>query len=110
VGIVPLSRNLGTLTSWIPLDLFRPVMGLMYLCLFTFGFLCRGKCMFRCFGEKSSGYSIWFGWKGDKMKCSGNGKVGGNMVNQDSGSEEKNGASMEPMGVCFKKVLFKGQQ
>jgi len=28
---VPLSRNLGTLTSWNPLGLFRPVMGLLYL-------------------------------------------------------------------------------
>jgi len=30
---VPLSRNLGTLTSWNPLSLFRPEMGL--LCLFS---------------------------------------------------------------------------
>jgi hypothetical protein len=30
---VPLSRNLGTLTSWNPLDMFRPVMGLLYLYL-----------------------------------------------------------------------------
>jgi len=29
-----LSRNLGALTSWGPLDHFRPVMGLLYL--FTF--------------------------------------------------------------------------
>jgi len=28
---VPLSRNLGTLTSWNPLGLFRPVMGLHHL-------------------------------------------------------------------------------
>jgi len=28
---VPLSRNLGTLTSWNPLGLSRPVMGLIYL-------------------------------------------------------------------------------
>jgi len=28
---VPLSRNLGTLTSWNPLGLPRPVMGLLYL-------------------------------------------------------------------------------
>ena len=28
---VPLSRNLGTLTSWNPLGLSRPVMGLLYL-------------------------------------------------------------------------------
>ena len=32
---VPLSRNLGTLTSWNPLGLFRPVMGLLYLYLLT---------------------------------------------------------------------------
>jgi len=28
---VPLSRNLGTLTSWNPLGLSRPVMGLLYV-------------------------------------------------------------------------------
>ena len=28
---VPLSRNLGTVTSWNPLGLFRSVMGLIYL-------------------------------------------------------------------------------
>ena len=28
---VPLSRNLGTLTSWNPLGLSRPVMGMLYL-------------------------------------------------------------------------------
>ena len=28
---VPLSCNLGTLTSWNPLGLSRPVMGLLYL-------------------------------------------------------------------------------
>ena len=28
------SRNLGTLTSWKPLGLFRPVMGLLYLYLY----------------------------------------------------------------------------
>ena len=32
---VPLSRNLGTLTSWNPLGLSRPVMGLLYLFTFT---------------------------------------------------------------------------
>ena len=30
---VPLSRNLGTLTSWNSLGHSRPVMGLLYLCL-----------------------------------------------------------------------------
>ena len=30
---VPLSRSLGTLTSWNPLGLSRPVMGLLYLYL-----------------------------------------------------------------------------
>jgi hypothetical protein len=29
--LVPLSRNLGTLTSWNPLGLSRPVMGMIYL-------------------------------------------------------------------------------
>ena len=32
---MPLSRNLGTLTSWNPLGLSRPVMGLLYLLYFT---------------------------------------------------------------------------
>ena len=31
---VPLLRNLGALTSWNPLGLSRPVMGLLYLYLF----------------------------------------------------------------------------
>ena len=31
---VPLSRNLGALTSWNPLGLSRPVMGLIYLYLY----------------------------------------------------------------------------
>ena len=31
---VPFSRNLGALTSWKPLGLSRPVMGLLYLYLF----------------------------------------------------------------------------
>jgi hypothetical protein len=30
---VPLSRNLGTLTSWNLMGLFRPVTGLLYLLL-----------------------------------------------------------------------------
>ena len=33
---VPLSRNLGTLTSWNPLGLSRPVMGLLYLYIYTY--------------------------------------------------------------------------
>jgi len=33
---VPLSRNLGTLTSQNPLGLFRPVMGLIYLYLLPY--------------------------------------------------------------------------
>lgn len=32
------------------------------------------------------------------------------MTNQDAGSEEKNGASMGPMGVRFKNGPSKGQQ
>jgi len=31
---VPLSRNLGTLTTWNPLGLSRPVMGFLYLYLY----------------------------------------------------------------------------
>jgi hypothetical protein len=30
---VPMSRNLGTLISWNPVGLFRPVMGQLYLIL-----------------------------------------------------------------------------
>jgi hypothetical protein len=29
--LVPMSRNLGALTSWNPVGLFRPVMGQLYL-------------------------------------------------------------------------------
>jgi hypothetical protein len=29
---VPMSRNLGALTSWNPVGLFRPVMGQLYYC------------------------------------------------------------------------------
>jgi len=32
---MPLSRNLGALTSWNPLGLSRPVMGLLYLYLYN---------------------------------------------------------------------------
>jgi hypothetical protein len=32
---VPLSRNLGAITSWHPLGLSRPVMGLIYLYIFS---------------------------------------------------------------------------
>jgi len=32
---VPLSRNMGTLTSWDPLGLSRPLMGLLYLYLYN---------------------------------------------------------------------------
>jgi hypothetical protein len=35
---VPMSRNLGALTSWDPVGLFRPVMGQLYLLLY----LCLG--------------------------------------------------------------------
>jgi len=30
-----LSRNLGTVTSWNPLGLFRPLMGLLYLYIYS---------------------------------------------------------------------------
>ena len=36
---MPLSRNLGTLTSWNPLGLSRPVMGLLYLYLLLMGYV-----------------------------------------------------------------------
>jgi hypothetical protein len=35
---VPLSRNLGILTSWNPVGHFRPVMGLLYLLYTLFSF------------------------------------------------------------------------
>jgi hypothetical protein len=34
---VPMSRNLGVLTSWNPLDLFRPVIGQLYFYLYIYG-------------------------------------------------------------------------
>ena len=37
---MPLARNLGTLTSWNPLGLSRPVMGLLYLCIALFPTRC----------------------------------------------------------------------
>jgi hypothetical protein len=37
---VPLSRNLGTLTSWNPLGHSRPVTGLQYLYLYIYYFTC----------------------------------------------------------------------
>jgi len=37
---VPLSRNLGTLTSWNPLGLSRPIMGLLYFTL-LYSFVAR---------------------------------------------------------------------
>ena len=40
---VPLSRNLGALNSWNPLGLSRPVMGLLYLYLFTTNWICFPK-------------------------------------------------------------------
>jgi hypothetical protein len=33
---VPMSRNLGALTSWNPVGLFRPVMGQLYPFLYMF--------------------------------------------------------------------------
>ena len=40
---MPLSRNLGALTSWNPLGLSRPVTGLLY---FYFTFLLSCLCVF----------------------------------------------------------------
>jgi len=36
---VPLSRNLGTLTSWNTLGLSRPVMGLLYLYIYIYMYI-----------------------------------------------------------------------
>jgi len=46
---VPLSRNLGTVTSWNPLGLSRPVMGLIYpgICFTTEGEKTRKKASVR---------------------------------------------------------------
>jgi len=41
---VPLSRNQGTLTSWNPLGLSRPVMGLLYLLIFYAPFIMMQLC------------------------------------------------------------------
>jgi hypothetical protein len=50
---VPLSWNLGTLTSWNPLGHSRPVMGLLYLCFFFAHYLflacCRNKSFVQMF-------------------------------------------------------------
>jgi len=44
---VLLSRSLGTLTSWNPLGLSRPVMGLLYLYLYIYNLLvqCCGRLL-----------------------------------------------------------------
>ena len=41
---VPLSRNLGNLTSWNPLGLSRPVMGLLYLFFYLLHFGTLSEC------------------------------------------------------------------
>ena len=38
---VPLSRNLGALTSWNPLGVSRPVIGLLYLLIYQVICVCR---------------------------------------------------------------------
>ena len=58
---VPLSRNLGTLTSWNPLGLSRAVMGLIYLYHHpskgeAFG-LFRPKTLFSWTPQKLTGHS-----------------------------------------------------
>ena len=50
---VPLSRNLGTLTSWNPLGLSRPVICL-YLCLFTLK-----KIQVSLKSDKNNRYFTW---------------------------------------------------
>jgi len=51
---VPLSWNLGTVTSWNPLGLSRPVMGLLYLLLYVdtkvFVQITFLKVLVSCFG------------------------------------------------------------
>jgi hypothetical protein len=42
-----LSRNLGASTSWNPVDLSRPVMGLLYLYL-ALGLLGKGGGILQC--------------------------------------------------------------
>jgi hypothetical protein len=48
---VPLSPNLGTLTSWNPLGLSRPVMGLLYLLPYS------GRCA--CWWGQTDGRTSW---------------------------------------------------
>jgi hypothetical protein len=47
-----------------------------------------------------------------RNECVCYGKIGGNMANYDSGGQggEKDGASVERMGVLFKNGPFKGHQ
>jgi predicted transcriptional regulator len=52
---VPLSRNLGTLTSWKPLGLSRPVMGLLYLYFYCI----VATNMFRPLMWPSTGWFLW---------------------------------------------------
>ena len=65
---VPLSRNLGALTSWNPLGLSRPVMGLLYL-YFTlpgskiFAFYINGVLNFKCPATGPKGLSIFMKFK-----------------------------------------------
>jgi hypothetical protein len=44
---VPMSRNLGALTSWNPVGLFRPVMGQLYLYQYKVLLLCRSGSTYR---------------------------------------------------------------
>jgi len=71
---VPLSRNLGTLTSWNPLGLSRPLMGLIYLFTFlqiTYQVVCVCVCVSVCFLTR--GVAKFMGWlKNDwsrKLPC-----------------------------------------
>jgi len=48
---VPLSRNLGALTSWNPLGLSSLVTGLLYFYLYLLG----GGCILSCWGNRRKG-------------------------------------------------------
>ena len=56
---MPLSRNLGTLTSWNPLGHSRPVTELLYLCMYRPGD--RGNTVVKMLCYKSEGRLFDFG-------------------------------------------------
>jgi len=58
---VPLSRNLGILTSWNPLGLSRPIMGLLYLYLMFVGIQCT--CFMLQFWHPEFWCGFYIFWK-----------------------------------------------